>query len=241
MRCKNCGWDNPAGNAKCEKCNVPLSGSMVDERTTPQERTTSEDFDPAKTAQGCPECGYALRQSVTECPHCGFSLNGDKSRENDFPPEPGFRERDRNMEQDDMKGKARPLRHPGGTVIQGDTLLGIRTGEPERKKLVGFLVTYSHVQNGEFFPLYEGRNFVGRSPSSHVYIEGDSKVSEKHLSILYRVIDRKFKFKDEQSTNGTFLNGESLPVDEGELKNFDEIRVGNTTLIFMAIPQKTIE
>ena len=30
MRCKNCGWNNPAGNEKCEKCNAPLAGSMID-------------------------------------------------------------------------------------------------------------------------------------------------------------------------------------------------------------------
>jgi transcription elongation factor Elf1 len=27
MRCKNCGWENPVNNAKCEKCNASLSGS----------------------------------------------------------------------------------------------------------------------------------------------------------------------------------------------------------------------
>lgn len=25
MRCPNCGWENPDNNAKCEKCNTPLS------------------------------------------------------------------------------------------------------------------------------------------------------------------------------------------------------------------------
>lgn len=26
MRCNNCGWENPDGNQKCEKCNAPLQG-----------------------------------------------------------------------------------------------------------------------------------------------------------------------------------------------------------------------
>ena len=30
MRCKNCGWENPDNAIRCEKCNAPLSGSMVD-------------------------------------------------------------------------------------------------------------------------------------------------------------------------------------------------------------------
>lgn len=28
MRCKNCGWDNPTGLSKCEKCNTPLEGDV---------------------------------------------------------------------------------------------------------------------------------------------------------------------------------------------------------------------
>jgi|GEM_PF-5192356 len=29
MRCKNCGWDNPDENTKCEKCNAPLNFTLV--------------------------------------------------------------------------------------------------------------------------------------------------------------------------------------------------------------------
>ena len=28
MRCNNCGWENPDGNQKCEKCNAPLQGGV---------------------------------------------------------------------------------------------------------------------------------------------------------------------------------------------------------------------
>lgn len=28
MRCKNCGWDNPDGLTRCEKCNTPLEGGV---------------------------------------------------------------------------------------------------------------------------------------------------------------------------------------------------------------------
>jgi pSer/pThr/pTyr-binding forkhead associated (FHA) protein len=55
------------------------------------------------------------------------------------------------------------------------------------------------------------------------------------LSILYRPVDKKFKFKDEQSSNGTFVN--DVLMDEGELHNFDVIRIGATKLVFIAIPQ----
>uniref|UniRef100_UPI0040276C70 FHA domain-containing protein n=1 Tax=Prevotella sp. TaxID=59823 RepID=UPI0040276C70 len=54
-------------------------------------------------------------------------------------------------------------------------------------------------------------------------------------SILYRNVDNKFKFRDEQSSNGTFVNKEL--ADEGELQNYDIIRLGGTVFIFIAIPK----
>jgi pSer/pThr/pTyr-binding forkhead associated (FHA) protein len=105
--------------------------------------------------------------------------------------------------------------------------------------LVGFLVTYSQSLNGDFFPLYEGKNIIGRDTSASICIQGDPNISDRHLSILYRPVDRKFKFKDELSSNGTFINGEL--TDEGELKNSDVIRIGATRILFMKIPQTTLE
>ena len=232
MRCKNCGWgNNPAGNVKCEKCNAPLSGSMADERMPTQVRGASDDFNPAETARGCRECGYQLRPTDTVCPNCGRSLTIAGRNENPFEKKPEEAGKNREPDEVEIKEKERPPRRMGGTVIQDDM--------PNRKKLVGFLVTYSHEKNGLFYPLYEGRSFIGSSPSSEVCIDDDTHVSEKHLSILYRVVDRKFKFKDEQSVNGTFINDQL--IDEGELKNNDTIRVGTTRFVFMVIPETAFE
>ena len=238
MRCKNCGWDNPDGSVKCEKCNAPISSYMVDNK--PERSYQPEAFNPQATvanvnfssmghtpagesnlkatAIGCSACGYPVRPTDTECPVCGQAFSGQIEAP-----------------------KAEPVaekKFAAGTVIQGATS-DKDYGNKERKKLTGFLVTYSHSPNGDFFPLFEGKNAIGRSPSLPVCIQGDPNVSEKHLSILYRTIDRKFKFKDEQSSNGTFVNGQL--IDEGELKNSDEIRIGATRLTFIEIPQTAFE
>jgi hypothetical protein len=102
------------------------------------------------------------------------------------------------------------------------------------KKLVGLLVSYSTNPNGQIFNIFEGKNFIGRDMPVDICIP-DNEVSGKHFSILYRSADGKFKFKDEQSSNGTYLN--EVLTDEGELTNFDVIRIGGTRLIFIAIPQ----
>jgi len=121
----------------------------------------------------------------------------------------------------------------GGTVIRpaSGEVTGITTG----RKIVGMLVTYSTTPYGQIFNICEGRNNVGRDANNDICITGDSQVSSRHFSILYRVADGRFKFKDEQSSNGTFLN--EVITDEGELSTFDIIRVGSTKLIFVAIPQ----
>ena len=70
MRCKNCGWENPANNAKCEKCSAPIKGS--------EDNPSSGKFDPKKTAKGCIECGYPIRDAEKTCPHCGHIFVGEK-------------------------------------------------------------------------------------------------------------------------------------------------------------------
>ncbi|MCM1369429.1 MAG: FHA domain-containing protein [Candidatus Amulumruptor caecigallinarius] len=102
------------------------------------------------------------------------------------------------------------------------------------RRLVGFLVTYNRDPNGKAFNIYEGRNFVGRDESCDISVPDDPQMSGRHMSILYRNVDGKFKFRDEQSSNGTFINKELL--DEGELQNYDIIRVGSTIFIFIAVP-----
>ncbi|GHS94490.1 hypothetical protein FACS1894207_2780 [Bacteroidia bacterium] len=198
MRCKNCGWENPDENARCEKCDAQLGGFAND--SIPMKDHSITSFDLKKTVAGCPKCGYPLRPSDQRCPNCDSPVSGSEPK----------------------------ISHPvGGTVIQGGKSL-------ERRKLAAFLVTYSLDPSGEFFPIFEGRNYVGRDSSSNICIQDDSLISSKHFSILYRSVDKKFKFKDEQSSNGTFIN-EKL-ADEGELKNFDTIRIGSTKLLFIAIP-----
>jgi len=262
MRCRNCGWDNPDGNMNCEKCNAPL-GNYMDENRAPNYHyaqnefapqatvvggafggnhsgggdSFSESFNPRATVIGCAACGYPIKPGDAECPVCGHPVAGFVRQER--------QERQEKPEEKIEKVEKQEEKKPSyaGTMIQGLRSEGTKADEVkvdvERRKLTGFLVTYSHVSNGEFFPVYEGKNMIGRAASCNACIQGDSAVSEKHVSILYRAVDRKFKFKDEQSSNGTFING--ALIDEGELKNFDLIRVGNTSLVFIEIPPSAFE
>lgn len=106
----------------------------------------------------------------------------------------------------------------------------------ERKRLVGFLVTYTHDADGQAWNLYEGRNVVGRKQSmSDICVACDGQISGRHMSVTYRGVDGRFFFRDEQSANGTFLNG--VLMDDGELHSGDVLRAGVTEFVLVTIPR----
>lgn len=97
MRCQFCGWDNPQGKDKCEKCNKPLANASssnnsnsadadAENHSRPTDRQAANAFDGKKTiregistirederpisSQKCPQCGYTLEDG--ECPSCGY-------------------------------------------------------------------------------------------------------------------------------------------------------------------------
>ncbi len=102
------------------------------------------------------------------------------------------------------------------------------TGRPADRKLVGWLVSYTVTPTGADFRLYEGRNSLGADPNSDIVVPNDPAVSARHLTLLYRADG--FRFKDELSTNGTFVN--EVMRDEGLLHDGDQIRVGSTVFKF---------
>lgn len=98
MRCDNCGWENPEGLTKCEKCNAPLSGQvnnnlsataresgasasphMLSKTVNENAIFGSEATSKAPLGSVCPKCGYPLREGVKVCPNCHY---GSTSREN---------------------------------------------------------------------------------------------------------------------------------------------------------------
>jgi hypothetical protein len=108
----------------------------------------------------------------------------------------------------------------------------IAGGEKEyrnRRRLVGWLATYSLDPLGVDFKLYEGKNLIGRDVGCNVTIS-DPMVSGKHATLLFRA--DKYIIKDELSAHGTFVNGEDIGTDAFELQDGDFIKMGETMLIF---------
>jgi hypothetical protein len=168
--------------------------------------------------------GHYYQDNLDECPYCPKNQsNKDKTKI-------------------DNQGDKTQIFAPTGNqdlnktqIFQGGSSNEEATFSPMKntsgRKLVGWLVSFTIDPNGVDFKLYEGRNIVGSDPACDIVVATDHTVSVKHLTILFRM--GVYKFKDEMSTNGTFINDEFM--EEGNLKDGDMVKVGNTVFRFRTV------
>lgn len=179
----------------------------------------------------------------TVCPYCPVNENQpdyDKTLD-DFRKTRGFDEMnssqfDVTMVNEDVQDmKSTPpskAEHP----FKRTTVVGDGVSQPageefsQKRKLVGWLVTFSHDEYGEDYKLYVGKNKIGSAPDCDIVIN-DPSVSGDHATILFR--DNEFLIRDNFSTNGTRINGKSIK--EGNLNEGDELKLGNTILKFKTV------
>ncbi|MEE4187609.1 MAG: FHA domain-containing protein, partial [Roseobacter sp.] len=100
---------------------------------------------------------------------------------------------------------------------------------------VGWLVVVSQMGRGTSFALQEGVTRVGRGTDQTVCLNfGDNSISrDNHLSIAFDAEQGKFFIGHSGKTNLVRLNNKPLLSTE-ELKTKDLIRLGETTLRFIA-------
>jgi len=113
------------------------------------------------------------------------------------------------------------------TMVLSDQSAPLRKS---KGRIIGWLVTFSHNPDGDDFRIYAGYNRIGANPVCDVLIE-DETVSGSHAIIVYR--DGRCLIKDDLSRNGTFVNGREI-TEAQPLQSYDQIRVGNTNLTFVA-------
>jgi eukaryotic-like serine/threonine-protein kinase len=83
----------------------------------------------------------------------------------------------------------------------------------------------------------QGRQFslgqtvaIGRSSGNSVVLDNDPAVSRRHAEIVLR--ESRFHLRDLRSSAGTLVN--NVGIQDRELRDRDEIRVGGTTLLFIS-------
>ena len=127
---------------------------------------------------------------------------------------------------------------PGGgrTVISHSNSSGLTTvGGGSNRLLVGVIVSFSHNSTGEVYPIYEGKNKIGRSALCDISFPNDERMSSEHLIILYREAEGVYWLVDQNTSNGTYVNG-TFASERVRIKTNDIIVAGKTKLMFLAIP-----
>ena len=122
-----------------------------------------------------------------------------------------------------------PPRPERRTVVVGAE--DLRESLAPRGRLAGWLVTFDQSPDGRDFRLRVGSNRIGANPHCDVVID-DEAVSGSHAIIMCR--DGQFVIKDDFSSNGTFVNESEVSASQ-TLRNYDQVRVGNTTLTLVAL------
>jgi FHA domain-containing protein/zinc ribbon protein len=116
-----------------------------------------------------------------------------------------------------------PLAATGGRDLAVDFALdGPRT-------LVGFLVSFENVPLGQYWPIHQGRNVVGRQgAATGLDIEvSHPTTSSLHAVLLASATPGRVVVEDTSSTNGTFVNDNALaPGQRWELRDGDRVRFG---------------
>lgn len=172
-------------------------------------------------APTCPSCSKEVDPSWQACPYCRAALGqGAAAPAAPAPPLPN-----------------RPGAPPGGgvpnmPVIQGDKTMAIDISQLSgpKRSVVGWLVCMNGNQKGMDFRIFDGVNTIGAAADCDIVIT-DEYLSSKHALIRYE--EGKYEFRDNDSTNGSFLNEKKTTKDE--LIDNDTIRLGRTELRFKAL------
>ena len=94
--------------------------------------------------------------------------------------------------------------------------------------LAGFIVSFEGNELGTFWPLYAGKNVIGRKDAMEgLDIEIDHPTtSSRHAVISATARPGRLTLEDPGSTNGTYLSGERLPNNQPrDLKDGDAVEI----------------
>ena len=187
MNCPKCGTENRGEAKYCKRCNQRMVAAAQ----------------PAYRPDGAAPAAAGKRRTVVE----GASPAAPAGAPAGAPAAPF--------------GKGRTVVE--GTVAepQGGFAPGAAPGPGSRpvadsRRLVGWMITYDLDASGIDYQIREGRNFIGSDAGAVDVViprSKDSKVSSEHSLILYK--KGVIKIADKMSTNGTWVDAETVGKDRG--------------------------
>lgn len=92
------------------------------------------------------------------------------------------------------------------------------------------IIITSGSQTGDYYPLGQRTNVIGRAETLPIQIL-DDLISRKHLQIRYDKNAKRYYALDMKSRHGVFINSRRI-TEETALVEGDEVLIGQTTLLF---------
>ena len=110
-----------------------------------------------------------------------------------------------------------------------------KTNGEKVQPVVGWLVCIKGPNVGKEYRIHSDYNYVG-SAKGDIVIAGDPKIShERHMLLTYDPENRSFYVSPAAGANIVRLNDKGLIGGGEQLKNYDVIRTGDTSLIFIGL------
>ena len=238
IHCSQCSYAwNPDTASNCVQCKAPLPARPETRRAETQNET--------------PKSENSRRQTVAEGIASGVApppvpLTPSKASEPPEPetPQPRWSEskvREERAERRRTVFAGTPVAQDSPAANSSAYTSGQRrpataSVDPARR-IVGVLITYSWHEQGQIFPVLEGRNLIGKDPDQcDISIPQDATLSAVNSFITFR---RNFIIGDRVSMSGTDVDGEPIETEFVPLHNYAKIRTGSTHWTFVAIQPST--
>lgn len=129
-----------------------------------------------------------------------------------------------------------PPRAAGGPPPMAQPGPAPAAGPEGRRALIGFLVSYQDDPLGKYWPLWQGKNTIGRAETGQ---RVDVEISHGTTSTRHATLDcdgPRVVLTDLGSTNGTFHNEEAIGFQgRRDLRNGDKIRFGGFSVIVIIV------
>ncbi len=195
---------------------------------------------PTQTGRLCASGRHVMDPNWDICPYCDAE-NRSKERtltEPYAPPPIAASSERRTTIGDAYPGSRRETKVMPGAGPSGPAM---PAGQGDTRRIVGVIITYTWRPEGQLFLIREGKNFLGAGkvgsapgePDCDILIHTDPKMSSVHALILCRA--GRYDIVDQESSNGTFLADQLVPLQGIELPNYAQITTGSTVWTFIKI------
>lgn len=133
-----------------------------------------------------------------------------------------------------VRGGAKPAdTSPRTTLVRGT--MQVKRGAFDQDPVVGWLVVVGGPGIGQFRPIFEGNNTVGRSAANRIAVDfGDDAISsDEQAYIRYDSAERSFLFVPNLAKTNVVSVNDKRPTGAVALSQMDVITMGRTQLVFV--------